>query len=102
MVRTIPVRLQRTAKDADPTPPDGWRVEIRQVLVVATGQVAAFLAHPRVNHPALVGKLQTWEVPTRGQVAQAVAWACRYPIHMLSGNHYFAEVLSVPARVGGC
>ena len=50
-------------------------------------------------HPALVGKLQSWEAPTRGQVALAVAWACRYPIHLLSGNHHFA-MATCKARKG--
>ena len=95
----VPTRLQRTAKGDDPTPLDGWRVEIRQVLVVPTSQVAAFLLDPRVLHPALVGKLQTWESPSRGKVALAVAWACRYPVHLLSGNHHLA-VATFRARKG--
>lgn len=65
---------------------DSWRVSVFQVIAVATEDVEAFVAHPKVLHTSRVRPPKVVDAPTRGQLALAVARACRYPRYLLHGD----------------
>jgi hypothetical protein len=96
-----PIRLLPTPRqEGQEAPPcDGWRVEARQVIIVPTEALAAFLGDSRVKHSLLARPPTAIDAPTRGQLAVAVASACRYPVYLLQGDRRWAGAVLM-ARKG--
>ncbi len=101
VVRFRPVPLpRRPEEDADPArPPDGWRVEVDQLLVIPTASLASFLADPAASPACLARAVEPREEPTRGDLAVMVARCFRYPAHLIRGPSCFAFA-SLRARKG--
>jgi hypothetical protein len=65
----------------------GFRIRVRQLLVVPADRVTAFLADPRVRaHEDLTPRLRTFREPRRFQLVRLVAGLCLYPPSLLRGD----------------